>query len=54
MLAQTPWVLVIEAVTALNARVCIVIGKLAERVDQIASSVANIKAVSQPFPALFQ
>ncbi len=54
MLAQTPQVLVIEVVTTLNARVYIAISKLAERVNQIASSVANIKAVSQPFLALLQ
>jgi hypothetical protein len=35
------------------ARVCMAIGGLAERVDQIASSVANIEAVSQPSSALF-
>ncbi len=33
MLAQTPWVLVVEAVTVLNTRVYIAIGRLAERVD---------------------
>jgi hypothetical protein len=53
MLAWTPWVLVVEAVTLLNAGVYIAIGELVERVNQITSSIANIKAVSQPFPALF-
>jgi hypothetical protein len=46
-------VLVIEAVTILNARVYIVIDRLVERVNQIASSIANIKAISQPSLALF-
>ncbi len=54
MLAWTPWVLVVKAVTVLNARVCIAIGRLAERVKQITSSIADIEAVSQPSPALFQ
>ncbi len=54
MLAQTPQVLVIEAVTILNARVYIVISELVERVNQIASSIANIKAISQSSLVLFQ
>jgi hypothetical protein len=54
MLARTPWVPVVEAVTALNAGVCMAIGGLAERVEQIASSVADIEAVSRPSLVLFQ
>jgi hypothetical protein len=33
MLAQTPWVLVVEAVTVLNAGVCMAISRLVERVN---------------------
>jgi hypothetical protein len=39
-------VLVVEAVTVLNTRVYIVISKLVERVEQITSSIVNIKAIS--------
>ncbi len=54
MLAWTSQMLVIETVTMLNARVYIAISRLVERVNQIISSITNIKAISQPFLVLFQ